>query len=58
MASKQEKDESLSYILQFSRLHDAAIMQRPTFRDSVVTRFKSGGLYVGPDNWSRINFTL
>ena len=46
MASKQAMVDCLSYIFQFTRLHGVAVMQRLTFRDSVVTLFKSARCYV------------
>ena len=41
MASKQPNVEFSSHIFQFTRLHGVAVMQGLTFRDSVVTLFKS-----------------
>ena len=45
MASKQPNVEFSSHIFQFTRLHGVAVMQRLTFRDSVVTFFKSTRWY-------------
>ena len=46
MASKQANVEFSSYIFQFTRVHDVAVMQGQTFWDSVVTLFKSARWYV------------
>ena len=46
MASKKAKVEFSSHIFQFTRLHGVAVMQGLTFRDSVVTLFKSARWYV------------
>ena len=46
MASKQPNVASSSHIFQFTRLHGVAVMQGLTFRDSVVTLFKSTRWYV------------
>ena len=46
MASKQPNVEFSSHIFQFTRLHSVAVMQGLTFRDSVVTLFKSTRWYV------------
>ena len=46
MASKQPNVEFSSHIFQFTRLHGVAVMQGLTFRDSVVTLFKSARWYV------------
>ena len=46
MASKQQNVEFSSHIFQFTRLHGVAVIQGLTFRDSVVTLFKSTRWYV------------
>ena len=46
MASKQANVEFSSYIFQFTRLHGVAVMQGLSFRDSLVTLFKSARWYV------------
>ena len=46
MASKQANVEFSSYIFQFTRLHGVTVMQGLSFRDSVVTLFKSARWYV------------
>ena len=46
MAAKQANVEFSSYIFQFTRLHGVAVMQGLSFRDSVVTLFKSAKWYV------------
>ena len=46
MASKQPNVEFSSHIFQFTRPHGVAVMQGLTFRDSVVTLFKSTRWYV------------
>ena len=46
MAPKQANVEFSSYIFQFTRLHGVAVMQGLSFRDSVVTLFKSARWYV------------
>ena len=46
MASMQANVEFSSYIFQFTRLHVVAVMQGLSFRDSVVTLFKSARWYV------------
>ena len=46
MAPKQAKVEFLSNIFQFTRLRGVAVMQGLTFRNSVVTLFKSAKLYI------------
>ena len=46
MASKQQNVEFSSNIFQFTRLHGVAVIQGLTFRDSVVTLFKSTRWYV------------
>ena len=49
MAPKQANVEFSSYIFQFTRLHGVAVMQGLSFRDSVVTLFKSARWYVLSD---------
>ena len=46
MASKQPNVEFSSHIFQFTRLDGVAVMQGLTFRESVVTLFKSTRWYV------------
>ena len=46
MASKQQNVEFSSHIFQFTRLHGVAVIQGLTFRNSVVTLFKSTRWYV------------
>ena len=46
MASKQQNVEFSSHIFQFTRLHGVAVIQGLTFRDSVVTLFKSTRWFV------------
>ena len=46
MVPKQENVEFSSYIFQFTHLHGVAVMQGLSFRDSVVTLFKSARCYV------------
>ena len=46
MAPEQANVEFSSYIFQFTRLHGVAVMQGLSFRDSVVTLFKSARWYV------------
>ena len=46
MASKQQNVEFSSHIFQFTRLYGVAVIQGLTFRDSVVTLFKSTRWYV------------
>ena len=46
MASKQQNVEFSSHIFQFTRLHGVAVIQGLTFRDSVVTLFKSTRWYL------------
>ena len=46
MASKQPNVEISLHIFQFTQLHGVAVMQGLTFRDSVVTLFKSTRWYV------------
>ena len=45
------KCEFSSHIFQFTRLHGIAVMQGLTFRDSVVTLFKSTRWYVLSGTW-------
>ena len=46
MASKQQNVEFSSHIFHFTRLHGVAVIEGLTFRDSVVTLFKSTRWYV------------
>ena len=46
MASKQQNVEFSSHIFQFTGLHGVAVIEGLTFRDSVVTLFKSTSWYV------------
>ena len=58
MASKQPNVEFSSHIIQFTRLHGVAVMQWLTFRDSVVTLFKSARYCQAQDFLLRTIYTL
>ena len=58
MASKQPNVEFSSHIFQLTRLHGVAVMQGLTFRDSVVTLFKSARWYVLSGTWFSVAHQL